>query len=254
MNAFPSIDTVIERSFDPAFFNRVCNLPGVREWLAPGDAPIDVSELVLNPLNFALKGKRGGFILVNVGRGAYCVHSQFEPHSGEAVGAMRAGFAYMFSRTDCVRVTSLVPDNNKAAKALAKLAGFRPWYRREKSPFGPCEMVSLTIDEWVCDDKEGALEAEGHAFHETLERAKWGAGSKLETHEDDPVHDRYVGATALMCRHGQAAKGVGVYNSWAVASGYAPIKLITDNPPVVDVVDGIAGLNTLGNMEVLLCR
>ena len=124
MNAFPSIETPIERSFDAAFFNRVCNLPGVREWLGHGDKPLDVTDIVQSPLNYALKAKRGGFILLALGGGHYIVHSQFEPGSNEAADAMRAGFAYMFTRTDCVRVVSLIPDGNAPAKGLGRLAGF----------------------------------------------------------------------------------------------------------------------------------
>ena len=99
-----------------------------------------------------------------------------------------------------------------------------------------------------------AAKAEGHAFHEMLEAAKREACTELPVHDDDPAHDRYVGACALMAKRGQAAKGVGMYNSWAAAAGYAQIQLLSAAPPVVDVVDGIVHLNQAGEMEVLQCR
>jgi hypothetical protein len=56
-----------------------------------------------------------------------------------------------------------------------------------------------------------------------------------------------------MCHRGQARKGVILYNLWASAAGYAPITLLADDPPLVDVVDGIVGLED-GKLRVLAVK
>mgnify|MGYP003654839164 CR=1 FL=1 len=50
------------------------------------------------------------------------------------------------------------------------------------------------------------------------EMTQWGVD-----HEDDAVHDRYVGAAISMIRCGNADKAETVYNKWALMAGYAPI-------------------------------
>jgi hypothetical protein len=245
---------MIERTFDAAWFNGICNLPEVRPGLG-GEGPIDVSPLLTNPANYALRASHGGFILVGHGAGFYSVHTQFaaEGRGAHAIKAMRAGFDFMFTRTDCMRIYSHCPDSNPAALAFAQAGGARPWFRKENDALlGPGQVVSWDIFDWAVS--EPALEAEGNAFHEMLEDAKADAGSDLPQHADDPWHDRCVGAVARMCKRGQARKGVGLYNLWAGAAGYAPIQLLSEAPPLVDVGDGIVGLSTEGELEVMQCR
>jgi RimJ/RimL family protein N-acetyltransferase len=123
---------MIERTFDAAWFNGICNLPEVRPGLG-GEGPIDVSPLLTNPANYALRASHGGFILVGHGAGFYSVHTQFaaEGRGAHALKAMRAGFDFMFTRTDCMRIYSHCPDSNPAALAFAKAGGARPWFRKE---------------------------------------------------------------------------------------------------------------------------
>jgi hypothetical protein len=97
------------------------------------------------------------------------------------------------------------------------------------------------------------LEADGKQFHELLEAAKIQEGSPLPVHDDEPAHDRMVGAVSRMCHRGQARKGVILYNLWANAAGYVPITLLADNPPLVDVVDGVVGIEG-GAMKVLAVK
>jgi hypothetical protein len=249
---------MIERTFDAAFFNRICNLPEVRPWIAMADGPVDTTAVVENPLNFALRNEYGGFILLNHGRGVYSVHSQFASEGrGTTVAAMRAGFDFMFTRTDCMKIFSHVPDSNKPAQGLARAAGFRPWFRRDMGRLGPAEMVSLDIDTWIAGNK--ALEEDGRALHHLFDEAMGNAGVEAPPHPDDPTHDRYAGATVRMCTRGQARKGVEVYNLWAAAAGYTPVTLLSESPPVVDcsepgVVSMILGLTTAGALEVLKCQ
>jgi hypothetical protein len=245
---------MIERTFDAAWFNGICNLPEVRPGLG-GDGPIDVAPILSNPANYGLRSLFGGFILLPHGAGFYSVHSQFaaEGRGAHAIAAMRAGFDFMFTRTDCMRIFSHCPDSNPAALAFARTGGAKRWFRKENDPLlGPGQVVSWDIMDWAVS--EPFLGDDGHAFHELLETAKATNGSSLLTHADDAAHDRMVGAVTRMCKRGQARKGVNLYNFWASAAGYAPIQLLSEAPPVVDVQDAIVGINTTGDLEVLLCR
>jgi hypothetical protein len=243
---------MIRRTMDAAFFNRICNLPEVRPGLGGPEGPLDVTAMVQNPANFALQAEHGGFILEALGGGTYHVHSQFASEGRRGtVAAMRAGLDFMFTGTDCMRITSHIPDNNPGAKGLGIKAGFRPWFRRETDGLGPTAVVRIDIEDWIAGNEE--LEADGKAFHELLERAKADIGSSLPQHPDDCSHDCHVGAAIRMCKRGQAAKGIGLYNRWAQLAGYSQVRLLNDAPVLVDVIDAVCGLN--GNeMEVLLCR
>lgn len=244
---------MLQRTMDAAFFNRIVNLPEVRPWIGPGDHPLDVSGTVLNPLNYALRNEHGGFILEALDGGVYHVHSQFASEGRRgSIAAMREALDFMFTRTDCMRITSHIPDNNLAAKGLGIKAGFREWFRRDMPHFGPSAVVKIDVDDWIAGNR--ALEADGERFHRLLEEAKAAIGSSLPTHPDDPVHDRHVGAAVRMAERGHAGKGVAIYNAWAKLAGYQPVTLLQANPPVVDVLDAVVGLGTAGEMEVLQCR
>lgn len=239
------------RTFDPAFLNRVANHPDVRPWLG-GEGVLDLTQTIMNPANFALVSDGGGFVLIQHEPAIYEVHSQFLPEGrGQTVQAMRAGFDYMFTRTDCYQVVTQVPDNNKAAAALAKAADFRPMFRREDTPRGPTTYMGLTVEEWA--QGNAGLEADGEWFHSELEAAKRANGSTLPTHSHDPAHERAVGAAVRMVKAGNAAKGVDFYNRWARLAGYVPLTLVSLQPVVIDVGDAVIGLAG-DEMEILLCR
>jgi hypothetical protein len=155
---------MIERTFDAAWFNGICNLPEVRPGLG-GEGEIDVSALILNPANYALKTEHGGFILIAHGAGVYSVHSQFsaEGRGKFAVRAMRAGLEYMFTRTDCMRIFSHCPDSNPATLGLARAGWAHQWFRREIEPqLGPGMTVSWDVFDWPNNDL--SLEEDGRLF------------------------------------------------------------------------------------------
>jgi hypothetical protein len=250
---------MIERTFDAAWFNGICNLPEVRPGLG-GEGEIDVSALILNPANYALKTEHGGFILIAHGAGVYSVHSQFsaEGRGKFAVRAMRAGLEYMFTRTDCMRIFSHCPDSNPATLGLARAGWAHQWFRREIEPqLGPGMTVSWDVFDWPNNDL--SLEEDGRAFHALTEEALSKLGADLPEHPEDRVHDRYVGAAVRMCKRGWALKGVGLYNVYAVAAGYTPVQLINSDPVMVDcsepgIVNMTMMLNAQGEMEVVQCQ
>lgn len=242
---------LLRRTLDASLLNRVVNDPAVRPFVG-GEGDLDLSPFVADPENFALVTDGGGFLLIRHEPGIYEVHSQFLPEARRgSVRAMRDGFDYMFTRTDCERVVTQVPDNNPAAAALAKLAGFRPMFRREDAARGATLFMGLTCEEWAQGNR--SLEADGEWFHRQLEEAKAAAGSSLPVHGHDPAHERAVGATVRMVRAGNARKGVALYNRWATFAGYAPLSILSERPVVIDVVDAVVGMAN-NEMEVLLCR
>lgn len=227
---------MIERTFDAAHVNRICNHPDVRPWLGGGDGEIDVSALVANLENYSLFGPEGGFILVAGPGASFEVHSQFTPEGRRSsFRAMLDGMDYMFTRTQALQITTFLPDNNPAAKGLARGGGFRPWFRRDNpevgvvKDLGPGWQARIDVDDWIARTKE--LEADGERFHEALEKA-----GGHTNHEDDPIHERYVGATYRMIARGQARKGEALYNRWAANAGYAQVRLLSEAPPVLDAI------------------
>ncbi len=244
---------MIERSFDAEWWNRLCNLPEVRPGLG-GEGEIDVSPLILNPLNYALRAKHGGFILEAFGAGVYGVHTQFssEGRGAHAIEAMRAGLEWMFTRTDCMKIHSHCPDNNPATLALALKGGARRWCRNELHPLnGPGWTVAWDLDDWAVNAE--SMEAGGEEFHEFSEKALEGLG--LPEHPHDPIHNRVVGTALELYRNGHAAKATLVYNTWASAALYPQAQLLNRDPLRVDVGLGfVVGLDAKGNMEEVQCR
>jgi hypothetical protein len=245
---------LIRRTFDPALLNSVINHPEVRPFMAPGDEPIDVTPMVTNPANVALVMEGGGFVLECQEPGIYQVHSQFLPdHRRHTRRAMQAGFDYMFTRTDCERIVTQVPDNNPAAAALAAKAGFRPMFRMEHAPLGPTSYMGLTAEEWAQGNSD--LETDSAWFHERCEAAL--VGLNHPEHPEDRAHDRAVGAAVRMVRAGNTIKGVNFYNRWARFAGYTPIRLVSLQPPTLDMSeDGLPFIAEIkdGEMEMLQCQ
>ena len=245
---------MIERSFDATFFNEVANHPDVRPWLG-GTHAIDLTPTLADPNNYALRCEGGGFVLHRHEPGIYEVHSQFLPGARRHTRtAMRAGFRYMFERTDAARIVTKCPKGNRGAGALANAAGFRHLFRREAAwdDGGAVDYLALDIDDWALARPEHA--ADGKLFHDAIETAKEASGSRLTVHGHDEPHERVVGAVWRLVRAGNAAKGVALYNRWARLAGYAPINLISEHPATVDVIDAVVALSPDLTMEVLLCR
>lgn len=252
----PQEQLVLRRTFDPALFNEVANHPDVRPWLALGEHALDLSPLIANPANFALATNGGGFVLICHEPGLYEVHSMFLPADRRCTReAMKAGLDYMFTRTDCETIQTQVPDTNRAAACLAKAAGFRPMFRREEGYLGPTQYMAIDVADWV--QSNAALEADGAWFHAKCEAAFRTVRPDLPDHPADVAHDRAVGATVRMIRAGNLIKGVKFYNRWARLAGYTPARLLSVNPPVLDMSEqGLTFIAEVrdGDMEILLCQ
>ena len=98
----------------------------------------------------------------------------------------------------------------------------------------------MNYSDWVFNDAN--LEA-GEKFHKLVE--------ETTNHDDDATHDYYVGACLRMANAGNYRKAQNIYNSWAMMSGYEPIRFIRECPPLATVGDMTLELI---NNEVRLCR
>ena len=226
------------RTFDHKVFNAIARHPEVLPWLGfpPEIASPDYTATVNDPNNYAFltRGRDGCLIFVRAAPGLYHVHTMAMPTARGApmVRLTRDALAFMFLNTDCHEITTMVPDDNPAAAWLATKNGFKEVYRREGIHLSHGKMIglsyrSLRLEDYVARSK--TLEALGELFHGRLVAA----GVEIN-HDDDPIHDRWVGAALGMVLAGNAAKAVGSYNRWASVAQYQPVNLVSVTPILVD--------------------
>ena len=227
--------SIMRRTCESEDLNRIANDQDVRPWLG-GDVPADFSTALDNIDNVALVSDFGGFVFFNHGAGRYEVHSLFSlsrPRQS-AVHAMRDALVYMFTSTPCVELVTKVPIDNRAARGLARLAGFekrfdgtRHWSRDVEKQIG---FYGLNLESWVLRSRD-ALRL-GQWFHVALETLK--TATQSPAHPEDGVHDHIVGATIEMLRSGLLWKAVSFYNQWASWAGYEAINVLSEKPMVVE--------------------
>lgn len=246
----------MKRSLNPAPFNVIANHPEVFPWLGfpEGLGEADLSQAVVNPRNFCFltPNEDGGYIVIRLQAGLYAAHTLATPEARgkPMLRLMRESFRAMFTETDAIEITTLVPDGNEAAKSWADVAGFRNTFRREAffplgGEFVGGQYRSLSWQEWaMCDPENLAL---GRMFHGALQ------GLRSNPHPEDVTHDRFVGAALGTCKGGNVEKGINLYNRWAVTAGYNQAAILSMTPPLVDIGDAIVSLN--GNeLDVLQVR
>jgi hypothetical protein len=245
------------RTINPTPFNQIANDPEVRPWLGAEDptAEIDLANVVGNTNNICATTAdgRGGYLLVKASDGVYMAHSMAIPdeRGKHMVGLMREVLSTMFMATDAVEIWTQVPDGNERADALARLAGFREVYRREGlfPLFGERVGISfrkLEFGDWVV--RESNNKALGRLVHGRIEQALGGLD-----HDEDHVHDAWVGAAAGCAIESNLHKGVILYNRWADIAGYQRVQILSAQPALVDM--GSAVIQFLsGRFDVLVKR
>jgi hypothetical protein len=250
--------SLVARTLDARFLNAVANDASVRPDLG-GEGPIDLSAVVADPVNVALRTELGGWVFVRHEPGTYELHTLFMPAGrGRAcLAAWREAARYVFAATDAREIVTRVPVCNRGAAWAARHCGFAERFARKaafRAADGRLHDVSyqaLTLDRWAGGDDE-ALTA-GDLFHARIELAKAAARSALPDHPPDEAHDRAAGAASLMIAAGNARKGVWFYNRWAALAGYPPVALLTEHPLAIDVGSGVIVEVREGNMEVIRC-
>ena len=142
---------MIAPSRDAAFLNRVVNHPAVHPWVSMGlKGDLDITALVEDPRNVFLANEWGGFLLIAKGDYVYELHTQFLPEGRgkSAYAAGREGCAYMFTKTDCLRIDTYIQLDNPAAERYARVVGFKKWGETELHGH-PCYYYVLTLKEWA---------------------------------------------------------------------------------------------------------
>jgi hypothetical protein len=214
---------------------RIVMHPEVRGWVSHDGAPdFDPHPYTREGSeHIAIVVDRGCFLLPRLEMGAYAVHTQFLPNGRGANAVREAGYMlnWMFLNTDAEQIVSMVPDNNPQALRFAHQMAFRDTYRREgkwvvDGVKHALQYLRLDLDEWVLSRPE--LRAIGQGFHEQL-------GPEHVNHEEDPLHDAYVGAAFAMIQVGRAQKGQWLYNRWARATGYHPFTILSTEPMRLDL-------------------
>jgi hypothetical protein len=236
---------MIERVFDGEKINRIVNDPSVYPWVrGVCEGPLDLGPLLQDQRHVCLMEDFGGCLFTQQSPGIYEVHTQFLPQGrgAKALATVQGALHWMFTRSGAVEIWTRCPKGNLGARVLAKAIGGREemvvkqgWV--QDGQIIPATIFSLTIQEWM--KTAPGLEEIGDWFHRKLEEEYRIAGYSEPVHDDDPSHNRYVGAAVEMIRGGQAYKGQIFYNRFAAMSGYQPIKIINTDPVMVDIRDAI---------------
>lgn len=237
------------RTLRSAFLTEIANDPSVRPFLG-GRGELDLGFIIKNPNNFTFECETGGFIGMKLQEGIYEIHTIFRLGAGaEALMFAENCMRWMFVHTECTELKTKVPNSNSAARWLTIKMGMRKIFSRttawENSDGSKDDVnyFSITIDEWASRDNAALLE--GRAFHLMTKNDL--------SHSEDDAHDSYVGASILMAKANNTAKGAAFYNRWAIFAGYLPISIISLTPPVFDMRDAVIQING-PNLEVLLCQ
>lgn len=212
-------------------------------------------DIIQNPANICLltDAGDGGYVLVNHQPGLYEAHTlALSSARGKPMhNLMREGFRFLFIETDCVEVTTMVPDGNRAASRWTQLAGFREVFRRNDAftyPSGECVgaiYYSLRYEDWVLmDDANLKLGREFHTYLESI---------RTHSHPDDDTHDAFVGAAFAGCMAGNPFKAIGLFNRWAAQAGYMKAQVLSATPLLVDIGDAVIELRD-GKLNALSIR
>lgn len=239
------MQVAIERHTDARHLNTILNDPDVYPWVkGENKGKLDFAPYLEHPEIskdfYVLLGEYGGQIFQRLQPGQFEVHSQFTKRGrGEwSLEATRKALHWMFTRTEAVEIMTKCPKGNPAAAALAKAIGGefefvnpRGWVLDGKPV--PVDVYSLSIQDWI-RNAPGLVE-KGQWFHKRLDAELAKHGVKDQSHPDDLVHDRHVGAAVSMFFGGQPLKGAIFYNRFATLGGYVPIQITQFEPLAVDI-------------------
>ncbi len=207
---------------DDALLTSIVLHPDVHRW--NGGGAFDPSQYTSHPTNFAVIVDGGCFEAVALERAAYAIHTNFLPtHRGwHARQEARSALALAFLGTDAEMLVTMVRDDNPQALWFAHVMGFGDTYRR-----GDTQFMRLDIDDWLIGNTK--LIHAGRVAHAEL------AARGFTDHDEDPVHDAYVGAARGMLEHIQFEKAERIYGRWARAAGYQPFAFVSADPPTIDI-------------------
>lgn len=233
------------RETDAHWLNRVVNDPSVYENVRGyHQGRLDLSEALHKPQNVLLSGEHGCIIFDCQMPGLYEAHTTVLPAGRGAwtLEMVNEALRWMFCKTDAIEIFTRVPKGNLAARALVRAIHGTFEFRRkdgwvkDNDPI-PADMFSIDFKQWA--RTAPGLPERGAWFHHRLEEEYTRLGRKEPSHDDDAVHDRYVGAAVEMILGGQPDKGVLFYNRWALMAGYQPVSIVAREPLTINIADAL---------------
>jgi hypothetical protein len=131
------------------------------------------------------------------------------------------GMWLCFVELDAMSLSSSACETNPAAYRLMRKMGMNPMFD-SPSKFAKGKKqryCGISIDDYIINSD--VFKAVGEEFHLLVE--------ETTDHEDDEIHDKYVGAAICMIKSGNIDKAEDVYNKWALMAGYSPIYFDKEN-------------------------
>ena len=142
---------MIAPSKDAAFLNAVVNHPAVHPYVSLGiKGELDMTASVADPDNIFLANEFGGFLLIAKPDFVYELHTQFLPEGRGKIAyeAGREGCAYMFTKTDCLRMDTYIQIGHPHVERYARSIGFKQWGETVINGCS-CRYYVLTLKEWA---------------------------------------------------------------------------------------------------------
>lgn len=207
---------------DDALLSSIVLHPAVHA--SNGGGPFDPTQYTRHPKSFAVIVEGGCFLADALEQGAYAIHTNFLPEARgvNAVRASRQALHLAFTGTDAEALYTKVDASNLHTLWFAHAMGFQDTYHHSGTQF-----MRLDIDDWIVADAV-CLET-GADFHRAIET------HGLLTHDEDPVHDAFVGAARAMVEAIQYEKAERIYGRWARSAGYQPLTFISAEPVLIDI-------------------
>lgn len=204
----------------------------------------------------------GCFIVGRMLSGVYEVHTCLtkQCRGKRAVEAGKLGTEWMFLHTDATRLYSLCPASNRASLLFAYAVGFKHAFHRadywlKNGVREGAAVVDLTVQQWAYRNAE-RFRAVGQKFHEQL----FAGRAEHEHHGEDGLHDGMLGL-ALTMGGVQPWKAQDLYNTWAVAAGYAPGQFkgrLPTGDMLVDIAEALVtyhpGTHAVSILKGYVCR
>jgi hypothetical protein len=197
----------------------ILNAPDVRPFLG-GEGDLDPIDTTHKRRVYLRDGAL--FLFTQFGASAI-LHSAVKPESRGRVAHSLASEAALdvFTCTGCTEIVTWHKDDQPHARP-PKSFGFRRWFSAPKRIDGDDgTWWRLDVADWIARSK--ACRKEGERVHSAIH-----AAGELD-HEDDPVHDAFVGFVGLCAQRGRLSQGVSVYNYWAALAGYQQVAAVGSN-------------------------
>lgn len=136
---------------DPALLNRVANQPEVLAGIAPGYLAIDLAAFFDGPGNVMAGDERGVVLFVFQGDGAYDMHYLFTSsmRGAAALRLIRSSISDLFTYYHAHAITGQTPRDNRAARAINRALGGRPFGVSVDSQGRDCINYVLERATWV---------------------------------------------------------------------------------------------------------